>query len=316
MTDFLLFIDFSLPGKTLGFIFLGIAALVIAGIVLMKLVLAKKAESGELKDQYAAQTAGTLLEGRNKYPGVDILRKSGTVFNIGMIASLAITTLAFSWTNFDAKPNIPDDALEMEEDIEQEPPRTAEPPPPPPPPPPPVIEEVPEELIEEEETPDFADMDIDEDESVDVQEEEDEPEEEEEPEVQDVEEEPEEETIFKVVEDMPRFPGCEGKGLGKAELKKCAEEKMLEFIYGNIKYPAVARENGIEGRAIIQFVVQKDGTVQDIKVVRDPGGGTGKEAERVIKMMNSMPKKWIPGRQRGKPVKVQYTLPVKFSLQG
>lgn len=122
--------------------------------------------------------------------------------------------------------------------------------------------------------------------------------------------------VYKVVEEMPRFPGCEDKGLGRAELKKCAEDEMLKFIYSNIKYPAVARENGIEGRAILQFIVQKDGSIKDVKVLRDPGGGTGMEAERVIKLMNDMPTKWIPGKQRGKPVRVQYALPVSFKLQG
>ena len=130
------------------------------------------------------------------------------------------------------------------------------------------------------------------------------------------EEEPEEEKIFKVVEDMPRFPGCEGQGKSKADLKTCSEGKMLEFIYGNIKYPAVARENGIEGRVILKFMVDKDGSVSKVEVLREPGGGTGKEAERVVKLMNGMGQKWIPGKQRGKPVKVWFTLPVSFKLQG
>lgn len=316
MTNFLLFFAPAIPGQTLAFSILGIAAVIIAAIVLVRTQMAKNTASGELSARLADQPKKSPLDGRSKYAPVDILRKSGTIFNIGLITSLLLTVLAFSWTSYDDEIFIPDDALEVEEDIEVEPPRTAEPPPPPPPPPPPVIEEVPEEEIIEEDEPVFVDQDIEEDEEIDVQEEEEEPEEEPEPEVEEVEEEPEEEKIFKVVEDMPRFPGCENKGLGKAELKKCAEDEMLKFIYGNIKYPAVARENGIEGRAILQFVVEKDGTVQNIKVLRDPGGGTGKEAERVVKMMNSMGQKWIPGKQRGKPVKVQYTLPVSFKLQG
>ena len=313
MTKMLLFIAPSIPGSTIAYMILGIAALIIVAIIVARMNNAKYADTTDLADAFNSKPRKSPMEGRDKYPAVDVLRRSGTVFNIGLITSLLLTVLAFSWTNFEDEVFIPDDALEMEEDIEVEPPRTAEPPPPPPPPPPPVIEEVPEEEIEEEEEPVFVDQDIEEDEEVEVEEVEEEEIVEEEPEVEEVEEEPEEETIFKVVEDMPRFPGCEDKGLtDKNELKKCAEEQMLKFIYGNIKYPAIARENGIEGKAILQFVVEKDGSVTGIKVLREPGGGTGKEADRVVKMMP----KWIPGRQRGQPVKVQYTLPVRFKLEG
>ena len=315
MINYLLFFDLAIPGATLAYTLLGLIAVIIVAIVLIRMQMSKGAESGDLTAKFAGQQPKSAISGRSKYPSVDILHKSGTVLNIGLIASLLLTVLAFSWTSYPDKVIIPDDALEMEEDIEVEPPRTAEPPPPPPPPPPPVIEEVPEEEIIEEDEPVFVDQDIEEDEEVEIVEEEpveDEPE----PEVEEVVEEPEEEKIFKVVEDMPRFPGCEGKGLGKDELKKCAEDEMLKFIYSNIKYPAVARENGIEGRAILQFVVEKDGSVQNVKVLREPGGGTGAEAQRVVNMMNSMGQKWTPGKQRGKPVKVQYTLPVSFKLQG
>jgi len=121
--------------------------------------------------------------------------------------------------------------------------------------------------------------------------------------------------IFKVVEDMPRFPSCENKGLGKREIKECAQDSMLNFIYKNIKYPEEARKNNIEGRVYIQFVVEKDGSLANIKVLKDPSTGVlGEEAKRVIQLMNDRNIKWIPGKQRGKPVKVSYTLPIKFSL--
>ena len=314
MTNFLLFVDLSIPGLTLTYILLGLISVLIVAVLLIKSQIAKKAASGELTAKFADQPKNSPLDGRNKYAPVDVLRKSGTVFNIGLISSLALAVLAFSWTSYPDEVFIPDDAMEIDEDIEQEPPRTAEPPPPPPPPPPPVIEEVPEEEIMEEDEPDFADMDIDEDEAVEILEEE--PVEEEEPEVEEVVEEPEEEKIFKVVEDMPRFPGCEGQGKSKKELKECSDAEMLKFIYSNIKYPAVARENGIEGRAILKFMVDRDGSVSKVQVLRDPGGGTGKEAERVVNLMNTMGQKWVPGKQRGKPVKVWFTLPVSFKLRG
>ncbi len=116
--------------------------------------------------------------------------------------------------------------------------------------------------------------------------------------------------IFKVVEELPRFPGCEDQKLSKVKLKQCAEKKMLKYIYSNIEYPNIAKKEGIEGRVILQFVVDKDGSIINTKVLRDIGGGCGDEAARVA---NSMPK-WIPAKQRGKPVKVQYTLPISFKL--
>jgi protein TonB len=125
-----------------------------------------------------------------------------------------------------------------------------------------------------------------------------------------------EEEIFKVVEQMPRFPGCEDMSGSDKDKENCAKEKMLQYIYKNLKYPAIARENGVEGMAVIQFVVEKDGSVAGAKIVRDPGAGTGTAALKIVEAMNSMGSKWTPGKQRGRPVKVQYTLPVKFKLEG
>lgn len=121
---------------------------------------------------------------------------------------------------------------------------------------------------------------------------------------------------FKVVEEMPRFPGCEKMSGTGQEKKKCSDGKMLEYIYKNIKYPGEARENGIEGMAVIKFIVEKDGSIEEAEISRNPGGGIGEEALRVIKSMNNMPEKWTPGLQRGCPVRVLYTIPVKFKLEG
>jgi len=119
----------------------------------------------------------------------------------------------------------------------------------------------------------------------------------------------EEEMIFKVVEEMPRFPGCEDVA-DRNERKKCAQEKMLKFVYADMKYPAEARKKGVEGTAVVQFAVAKNGSIEDVRLLRDPGAGCGAEAVRVIKTMP----KWIPGKQRGKAVKVQYNLPMRFKL--
>ena len=112
------------------------------------------------------------------------------------------------------------------------------------------------------------------------------------------EEEPEEAEIFEVVEKMPEFPNGGMVGL-------------MQFLSKNIKYPPIAQENGTQGRVIVQFVVNKDGSIVDAKVIRSVDPYLDKEALRVI---NAMPK-WNPGEQRGKPVRVKYTVPVTFRLQ-
>lgn len=115
--------------------------------------------------------------------------------------------------------------------------------------------------------------------------------------------------IFKVVEDMPEFPGCEETS-DKQERSKCSQEKMIDFIYNNLEYPKIAGDNGVEGMVVIQFVVQKDGVLDNIKIVRDIGAGCGAEAERIVRKMP----KWNPGKQRGRPVNVQFNLPVRFKM--
>ena len=114
---------------------------------------------------------------------------------------------------------------------------------------------------------------------------------------QEAEEEAEEEVFF-IVEVMPQF-----KGGGK--------EKFREYIQQNLNYPPIAAENGISGRVFVQFAVNARGEVVDVVVVRGVDPALDKEAVRVI--MSSP--KWTPGKQRGKPVRVQFTFPIKFVLQ-
>jgi protein TonB len=103
--------------------------------------------------------------------------------------------------------------------------------------------------------------------------------------------------IFTIVEQMPEFPG--------------GEEKLFEYLGKNIKYPAMARENGITGTVYVTFVVEGNGKITDVKKLRGIGGGCDEEAIRVVK---SMPE-WKPGKQNGKSVRVQYNLPIKFTLR-
>ena len=107
----------------------------------------------------------------------------------------------------------------------------------------------------------------------------------------------EDNVVFQVVEKMPSFPG--------------GDAALFKFLNENVKYPVIAQENGVQGRVICQFVVNRDGSIVDVEVVRSVDASLDKEAIRVIK---SMPK-WSPGQQRGKPVRVKYTLPVNFKLQ-
>jgi protein TonB len=89
---------------------------------------------------------------------------------------------------------------------------------------------------------------------------------------------------------------------------------MLEYIYNNLKYPDEAKIAGIEGRVVVQFIVERNGELTDVKAARDIGYGCGEEAMRIVNSMNTMDKKWTPGKQRGKPVRVQFTLPIQFKL--
>jgi protein TonB len=297
--------DFSVTANWLGVALFGIIVLILGLIFVVRAVFAGKS-SQNLSRKYESGAEKSVLNVRNKYPEVDVFQFSNTFFNIGLMVAIGLTILAFSWTTYEKEVFIPDGALELDEEIEIEPPRTAEPPPPPPPPPPPVIQEVPEELIEEEEQVEFTDQSIEETTVVEA------------PPVQAAPPppppppppQPKVEEIFKVVEDMPRFPGCEDIS-SKDERKKCAEQKMLEYIYKNIKYPAIARENGVEGTVVITFVVEKDGTITDAKVARDIGAQCGQEALSVVEKMP----KWVPGKQRGRAVRVQFNLPVKFKLE-
>ena len=103
--------------------------------------------------------------------------------------------------------------------------------------------------------------------------------------------------VFDVVEEMPSFPGGQGA--------------LMSFLSSNIKYPVVAQENGVQGRVIVGFVVERDGSITDVKVMRSVDPSLDREAQRVVK---SMPK-WKPGKQNGSAVRVKYTVPVVFRLQ-
>lgn len=119
---------------------------------------------------------------------------------------------------------------------------------------------------------------------------------------------------FTLAEVMPRFPGCEDKGLTGLELNQCAQRKMLEYVYTHLKYPEEAIKNEVEGTCIASFVVEKDGSLSTIQIIRDIGGGTGEATTRVLQQMQEEGIRWIPGEQDGKKVRVEFKLPIKFKL--
>jgi len=223
-----------------------------------------------------------------KSPKADLEGKKSTWLLVGYVVVLAFMFVAFEWTQRDVKIDTSQAVADVvfEEEIipiTETPEQQA----PPPPEAPKVAELL--EIVDDKAEIDETTTIINEDNVAPV--------EVKYVPVQVVEEEPEEQTIFEVVENMPDFPG------GQAAL--------MQYLAKNIKYPTIAQENGTQGRVIVQFVVNKDGSIVDAKVVRSVDPYLDKEALRVI---NTMPK-WKPGMQRGKPVRVKFTVPVMFRLQ-
>jgi protein TonB len=225
-----------------------------------------------------------------KAPKANIETQKTTFFLMGMVVALAVLFVGFEWsstiTKLDEAVVVQDVLAEEEIEITQ---RDPTPPPPPPPPEPevPEIIEVTEEKVETK-----IDLSSLEDDQSKAQVQTYTPP----PPPKPVEEEATDE-IFVVVEKQPEFPG--------------GTTALMKFLGDNIKYPVIAQENGIQGRVITNFVVERDGSISDVQVVRGQDPSLDKEAVRVIKTMP----RWTPGQQRGKPVRVRFTLPVVFRLQ-
>ena len=213
-------------------------------------------------------------------------KKLGYVL-MGLILVLSICYVAFEWTEKEVtKYEVTEDLAFIDEEIDIQQ-TTQETPPPPPPPAPQEVEVL--NVVEDDVEVEEIEINTEDDKDVEVVIA---------PPVEAPIEEEEEEVIFMVVESMPEFPG--------------GQQALFKYLAENVKYPVIAQENGIQGRVICQFVVNKDGSIVDVVAVRSSGEPSlDKEAIRVIK---SMPK-WKPGKQRGKPVRVKYTVPVNFRLQ-
>jgi periplasmic protein TonB len=219
-----------------------------------------------------------------KTPKADLESKKRVFLQIGIILALVAVWSAFEWRQYERQV-IDLGVLEIDFIEEEDIPITRPETPPPPPPPEPSMEliivdddvEVDEEfMIDMEatvftEVSDFAPIIVE-------------------------EEEVAEDVIFTVVEDQPSFPG--------------GDEARMRFLQENLRYPTMAREAGIQGTVFVTFVVERDGSVTDVRVLRGIGGGLDEEAVRVVRMMP----RWNPGRQRGQAVRVQFNMPIRFVL--
>jgi len=223
-----------------------------------------------------------------KTPRADLERKKAGLMMVGLVITLSIVLFAFEWKSYDAIVNelLNRQVVIIEEDDIL---ITRQEMPPPPPPPPPVQTTILEIVEDDVEIENDVRIDSDADqrtvikEYVPVV-------------IAEKEEVVEELEIFTIVEEMPSFPG--------------GDEARVRFLSQNIKYPQMAKESGIQGTVFVTFVVEPDGNVTNVRVLRGIGGGCDEEAMRVVRMMP----KWKPGQQRGKSVRVQFNMPIRFTL--
>ncbi|MCH2198313.1 MAG: energy transducer TonB [Flavobacteriales bacterium] len=215
---------------------------------------------------------------------------------LGFAGALALILAALAWTSYDINVirefDFDTDLLEDEEI----PVNIVQPPPPPPPPQQTTVIEIVDDEEEIEEELEVEDLELDEDTEIEI--------------IEEVyEEEEEDDTPFMIVEHMPAMGDC--KKLRGDERHQCTQLEIIKFVTQNTKYPQIAKDAGIQGTVFVYFVVGKDGGVKDAKVLREVDPRLDKEALRVINMLP----KFEPGEQRGKPVPVQYTIPVKFIIR-
>lgn len=118
---------------------------------------------------------------------------------------------------------------------------------------------------------------------------------------------------YEELDAKPRFGGCNDiKDLAK--LKSCSDKKMSEFISKNLRYPEDAKAKGIQGKTLVSFIIERNGSLSDIKAVSNHGGGLEEEAVRVIELMNTQKQWWVPGEKNGKRQRVRLQLPINFKL--
>ena len=228
-----------------------------------------------------------------KNPQSDLRNYSSLLFAFGLCIVLLVSWRAIEAKTYEAQYDY--ESLNIDDDDDEEIPITEQlktPPPPPPPPAPEIIEivedeeEIEETIIESTET--------DQEEIVE--------------EVEVMEEELDLDIPFAIIEDVPLFPGCER--VAKSKRRECFQEKMNIHIRKNFRYPEIAQEMGIQGRVFVMFTIGSDGSIINIRT-RGPDKNLEKESKRIIKKLPQM----TPGRQRGRAVRVPFSIPIQFKLQ-
>lgn len=230
-----------------------------------------------------------------KNPNADLTKNSNLYFAVGLVVILFISWRAIEWKTYD-RSGYGYESLNIDDEDDEEIPITEQiktPPPPPPPPPAPEIIEVVEDEEEIEETI-IESTETDQEEIVEIVE---------------VEEEFEDVDVpFAVIEDVPIYPGCER--VAKSKRRDCFQEQINKHIRKNFRYPEIAQEMGIQGRVYVNFVIDKDGSITSIRM-RGPDKNLEKEAQRIIAKLPRM----TPGKQRGRAVRVPFSIPITFRLQ-
>ncbi|MGS2737858.1 energy transducer TonB [Sinomicrobium sp. M5D2P17] len=230
-----------------------------------------------------------------KNPKADLTRNSGLYFAIGMAVVLFLTWQGLEWKQYD-KDEAFNYKMDVDEELEEEIPITEmlkTPPPPPPPPAAPEVIEVVEDDEEIEETV-IESTETNQDEVVEVEE------------IVEVEEPVDVDVPFAVIEDVPVFPGCEDA----KDKRACFQEMMQKHIRKHFRYPEIAQEMGVQGRVAVMFTIDKDGSINNVRL-RGPDKNLEKEAERIISKLPKM----TPGKQRGRAVRVPFSIPITFRLQ-
>lgn len=233
-----------------------------------------------------------------KNPNVDPKRNSFLYFQIGLVSVLLFTYLAIEMKTYAKEIEILTSAID-DAFLDEEVPMTQalNQPPPPPPPPPPAAPEVIKVVENEKDIKETSikSTETKQDEIIEVAE------------VVEVEEEVEVDVPFAVIEDVPIFPGCEK--VPKAQRRDCFQQEIQAHIKKHFTYPEIAQEMGIQGRVNVMFTIDKDGSITNIRQ-RGPDANLEKEAVRIIKKLPKM----TPGKQRGKPVRVPFSVPITFRL--
>ena len=230
-----------------------------------------------------------------KNPKADLNKNRNLYFVMGLTLVLGVTWGAIEYKTYEKVFDLA--ALDMLEDDDEDIPITEQlktPPPPPPPPPAPEVIEVVEDEEEVEETV-IESTETDQDEII----------------IEDIEVEEEFEDIdvpFAVIEDVPIFPGCES--VAKSQRRACFQDKINQHIRRNFRYPEIAQEMGIQGRVYVNFIIAKDGSITNIRM-RGPDKNLENEAQRIISRLPKM----TPGKQRGRAVRVPFSIPITFRLQ-